>query len=394
MKMKRNLSFILICSVATLVVSCSKQEYYNVPVDANGKAIITSVSTGSNTGITSLDGSVTVNTTLPNAKAGDVMIAEIVKSQIPPGGGTAQSLPLASTKKSVTVGSDLTTSVTYTRAETALNPGEAIVVTFSGATDSYTTPQITMTPAASIGTLQYQGKTTSLVRTAGTATLKVSVAPKGGTYTGNIVVSYRDNGTGAYTVLGTFPGSTTDIPVNPDTWASGVNSREYKVDVAQGGYTESLTTVVNAQDPFFFLKKTGTLSLTTSSQGGFLLTTGASATATATTAQIVVSGGSLSVKAGPGTTDSGRSIDFVATTAAKYDANSSSTAKADYAAGTKLAVADPTSGTGIYLFRMVLGPNPEDVYYGYLKFTSVTPGSSVSFEYRIGDRYEHLLVIK
>lgn len=393
--MKRNLSFILICSVATLVVSCSKQEYYDVPVDANGRAIITTVSSGTNTGITSLDGSLTVTTTLPNAKAGDVMIAEIVKSQIPPGGGAAQNLPLAGTKKSVTVAADKTTSVTYTKAETGLAIGQAIVVTFSGATDSYTSPQITMTSATSIGSLQYQGKSTPAVRGAGTATLKVTVAPKSGAYTGDIVVSTKDDPAAAYVVANTYTGATADIPVDASTFpVSG--TRYYQVQTTLNGVTETVTTQVTAQDPFFFLKKTtGILSLTNASQGGFLLTTGASATSSAATAQITVSGGSLAVKAGPATSGSAtKSIDFVASTVAAYDANNAAAAKAAYAAGTKLATADPGVGTGVYIFRMQIGTAPDNVYYGYIKFNTVTPGTSVAFEYRIGDIYPHLLVIK
>ncbi|HCN83609.1 MAG TPA: hypothetical protein DIT07_08305 [Sphingobacteriaceae bacterium] len=398
-EMKRNLSFILICSLALLVVSCSKQEYYNVPLDANGHAIITQIATGSTPGITTLDASLTVTTKLPNAKAGDVMVAEIVKSQIPTGGGAAQNLPLAGTKKSVTVAADLTTSVTYTRAETALNPGQTIVVTFSGATDSFTTPQIPLTAATSVLPvgLNYQGKATAPIRGAGgagLAVLPIQVKPAGNTYTGTIVVSTTDDPAVAYANPVTYTGATANVPVDADTFPTA-GTRYYQIVTTQGGITETIFTKLTAQDSFFFLKKTtGILSLTTAAQGGFLLTTGASVAATAATAQLTVSAGSLVIKAGPATTGTGASIGFVASTSAAYDANNAIAARAAYAAGTPTATADPASGTGIFLYRMQLSAAASDVYYGYIKVTTIVPGVSVAFEYRIGDLYPHLLVIK
>ena len=121
MKTRKILILALICSAA-LIMSCSKQPYYDIPKDANGNAVITQVSKSTTVGITALDDRFTVTSTLPNAKAGDVMTSELVKLQIPSWGGTAtQNLPLANTKKQVTVGSDLKSSVTYTRTEAQMN---------------------------------------------------------------------------------------------------------------------------------------------------------------------------------------------------------------------------------------------------------------------------------
>ncbi len=67
------------------------------------------------------------------------MKATVLKQQVPswdPGGAT-QLLPLAGSEKSITVGNDLKTTVTYSLAEAGLvNVDDAITVVFSGATDS------------------------------------------------------------------------------------------------------------------------------------------------------------------------------------------------------------------------------------------------------------------
>src|SRR5665647_1596098 len=103
--MKNKISLILICLLA-LIVSCSKQPYYNIPTNANGTVILTGIATATSVGISTLDDNFTVNATLPNAKAGDIMTVELLKPQIPSGGSSTQLLPLAGTQKQVTVGND------------------------------------------------------------------------------------------------------------------------------------------------------------------------------------------------------------------------------------------------------------------------------------------------
>lgn len=66
------------------------------------------------------------------------MTAQVLKRQIPSWNpeGAMQLLPYGS-PKSITVGADLKTSVTFTKAEAGLaKAGDAITVTFAGATDS------------------------------------------------------------------------------------------------------------------------------------------------------------------------------------------------------------------------------------------------------------------
>ncbi len=137
MKTKIIISFSIIISMA-LIMSCTDQPYYDIPYDENGNVIITDISVVTSTGVTTADDSFTINGYFPNAKSGDVMTAQVLKRQAPSWDpqGALQLLPYG-TPKSITVGSDLKTSVTFTRTEAGLiNVGDAITVTFAGVTDS------------------------------------------------------------------------------------------------------------------------------------------------------------------------------------------------------------------------------------------------------------------
>ena len=138
MKTKNILSISLIISFI-LMMACTPQPYFDIPLDDNGDVIFSGISEVTSDGVTVADNDFTVNAYFPNAKSGDVMEAELLKRQEPSWdpGGELQLLPLAGTIKSITVGSDLKTSVTYTKAEAGLvNVGDAVTVVFSGATDS------------------------------------------------------------------------------------------------------------------------------------------------------------------------------------------------------------------------------------------------------------------
>jgi len=120
-------------------MGCTDQPYFDIPLDANGDVIITGISEVTSTGVTVTDAGFTVDAYFPNAKSGDTMEAELLQRQEPSWdpGGELQLLPLVGTMKSITVGADLKTSVTYTKAEANLvNAGDAVTVVFSGATDS------------------------------------------------------------------------------------------------------------------------------------------------------------------------------------------------------------------------------------------------------------------
>ena len=138
MKTKIIISLSLIFAMA-LVMSCTDQPYFDIPYDENGNIYITEISEVTSDGVTTADESFTVNCYFPNAKSGDVMKAEVLKRQVPSWDprGAEQLLPLEGTAKSITVGGDLKTSVTYTRTEAQLiNVGDAVTIAFSGETDS------------------------------------------------------------------------------------------------------------------------------------------------------------------------------------------------------------------------------------------------------------------
>jgi hypothetical protein len=147
MKTKNILSISLILSFI-LMMGCTDQPYFDIPLDANGNVIISDISEVTSTGVTVADTDFTVDAYFPNAKSGDAMEAEVLKRQEPSWdiGGEFQLLPVQGTIKSVTVDSELKTSVTYTKAEAGLvNVGDAVTVVFSGATDSGII-QITLEP--------------------------------------------------------------------------------------------------------------------------------------------------------------------------------------------------------------------------------------------------------
>lgn len=391
--MKINLSLTLICSLS-LIAGCTKQEYYNIPVDANGHAVITQVATATSSGISTLDNQFTVNATFPNAKAGDVMKVELLKLQVPPQASAAQLLPLAGTLKEITLGSDLKASVTFTRSEAKMNvPGNTVTVTFAGKTDAAKLT-VNMVQATSVGSLQFGGKEVNLIRSAGTAFLDVKVQPKLGAYAGTVTVRRKNGANEPWVNVGNFAASAS-IPVTGNDFAADKDTMYYSFTAKQGIYTDEITTKIIANDPYFFLKKTaGVLSLLASARGGWNLITGSSVTAGATTATLSVSGGSLMIKGGTAWAVNGKSISFVPSTLSMYDKNNSQAAMMAYAAGTPVATVDPANGTGIFIFKIINGSGPSDVFYGMIKIVKIVPGVSLDFEYRIGNIYPHLSVIK
>jgi hypothetical protein len=137
MKAKIIITLSLIAAIA-IMIGCTGQPYYDIPYDENGNVYITQISKVTADPVTTAMTSFTINCYFPNAKSGDVMKAQVLKRQVPSWDpqGALQLLPYGS-PKSITVGSDLKTSVTFTRAEAGLvNVGDAITVTFAGATDS------------------------------------------------------------------------------------------------------------------------------------------------------------------------------------------------------------------------------------------------------------------
>lgn len=377
-----------------LFFSCGEEDY-SIPRDENGDIIFTDVSTTTTTGISTLDDSFTVTAVLPNAKSGDVMTIECLQLQTPSTGGSDQLLPMNGTQKTVTVGSDLTASVSYTRDEANLvNVDDYVTVTFSGKTD-YAVQKVEMISATATTKPQVSGIEVSVARNDEVAYFNVTVDPKSGTYTGTLTAKRKNGVNDSYVNVSGSPFSGDQpfmVPISGADFAAGKDTMYYSFIAQKDGFTDEITTSVIVVDPYFFLKKTATLTLGGAGAGRDLLTNAAVAE-TDSKAMIALSD-ALSLQGGYAWLLAGNTIEFVSSTEAMYSANKSNDAIAAFEAGAKTAVADPVAGGGVYVFKAVTGTDPEDVYYGIIKVTSVVPNVSVTFEYRIGNRYAHLTVIK
>ncbi|MBK5194881.1 MAG: hypothetical protein JJE08_02445 [Proteiniphilum sp.] len=92
--------------------------------------------------------------------------------------------------------------------------------------------------------------------------------------------------------------------------------------------------------------------------------------------------------------DAGNTIEFVSSTIGMYALNNSNDAIAAFNSGTPVNSIDPIQGEGVFIFKAITGTAPEDIYYGMIMVKDVSPNVSVSFEYRIGNMYAHLQIIK
>ncbi|GEO10265.1 hypothetical protein SAE01_27610 [Segetibacter aerophilus] len=373
------------------MASCSKQPYWDVPNVVNGVTTITGISTATSPGISTLDNSFTVNVTLPNAKPGDVMIVELLKQQTPSGSTSSQLLPLAGTQQNITVASNLTASVTYTKAQAQMvNAGDNVFVSWAGKTESASLV-VTLSPATSINGPSYNGSSVKVIRGAGTANLDIIVAPKSGAFTGNVVVQRKNGMNAPWINVGSFA-AVSQVPISGDDFAIGKDTMYYNFVATSGSNTDNVTVVVVDNDPYFFLKKSGTMAIG-STDGLNVLVNGA-LSATNANAILAVDPGTLMLHGGANWAVGGKSISFVPSTLANYATNSPTSAIAAYMAGIPTATANPSSGEGVYVFKIVNGPNPTNVFYGILKIISIVPNVSVSYEYRIGNTYAQLSSIK
>ena len=388
--------FISIFCVVVLFISCTKQDYFEIPKDANGQAILTGISSTTTTGISALDAAFTVTATLPNAKSGDVMNIELLQLQLPSTGGTTkQLLPMTGTAKTATVGADLKATVTYTRAEAMLTKAsDYVTVIFNGKTD-YAKQRVDMVPAITATKPMVAGKEVDVARTSEVAYFNVNVMPKAAAFSGNLVAKRKNGTAGSWVTISGSPFTGTQpfmVPITGDDFAAGKDTMFYSFSATSGTYADEVLSTVIVRDPYFYLKKAATLTLGGSSAGRNLLINAAVAE-NAVTANIAVTG-SLILKGGSAWLAAGNKIEFVPTTLAMYDANNLTNTIAAFTAGTKATTADPISGAGVYIYKMVNGPAASDVYYGLIKMTDVVPGVSVAFEYRIGNMYAHLSVIQ
>ena len=386
---------ISILYVLLMIVSCTEQPYYEIPTDENGDVLLTGVSSTTTTGISTLDGEFSVTAQFATANSGDVMKVELLKLQTPPGGGaTNQLLPLDGTQKEVTVDSDLKATVTYTREEAQMTQeGDYVTVVFSGKTD-YAKQRVDMEFAASTTKPKVGEIAVDVARTPETAYFEVSVDPKASDYAGTLVAKRKSGTGGTWVDVAGSPFSGTQpfmVPISGDDFAADQDTMFYSFVSSVGGYSDEISTTIIVRDPYLYLKRSATLEMGGASAGRNLLVN--AAVAEDDPMAMVAISGSLLIQGGSGYITSGKMIEFVPGTATLYDVNNATNIKETYNNGTPTTSADPVAGE-YFIFKAVVGTNPEDVFYGMIKLKSVTPGSSVSFEYKIGDQYAHLLVIE
>ncbi|MDB5276805.1 MAG: hypothetical protein JWR61_1760 [Ferruginibacter sp.] len=392
--MKNNITCILIAAIV-LLQSCSKQDYFDVPKDSSGNVIITTVASTTSAGISTLDDNFTINAVLPNAKAGDEMTVELLKQQVPagaPAGSATQLLPIAGTQKKVTVAADFTASVQFTRSEaTMTKAGDVVTVTFAGKTES-AMRVITMVKATTVSGTKYNNKVVPIIRSAGTAYFEVKVAPKLAAYAGTVLVKNKNGINDPWQTVGSFPG-TSQVPISGDDFAIGKDTMYYAFISQVGSYSDTVTQTILNSNPYFQFKKTGKMTLGGASAGVNMFVNGAVAASNAM-AMMAIDDSSLTIHGGSAWAVGGKGISFVKSTLAVYNENNSDKIMTAFMAGTPTATADPTSGEGVYIFKIVNGPNATDIFYGILKVVSIVPGSSINYEYRIGNLYAQLAVLQ
>jgi hypothetical protein len=380
---------IYLLSALTVIVGCTEEgDHYPVPRDANGNVILTDISSATTTGISTLDAEFSVTGYLPNAKSGDELTVECLQLQTP-SGGSEQLLPLAGTQKKVTVGGDLKATVSYSRSEAKLNNvGDYVTVTFAGKTD-YAVKRVTVEPAISTTKPKVGGKDgteITIARNDETAYFYVTVEPKSGAYTGTLAAQRSSDETNWSNVPVSKEGAIFLVPVAGTDFPADREKLFYRFTAEKDGYTDVITTEATVQDPYFFFKRTATVNV----KAGFNPITGSNVAETAGNA-ILVATETLTLQGGQAWLAAGGKIEFVPSTSALYTLNNSNDAIAAFEAGTKTTVAEPVAGEGIYIFKAVTGTNASQTYYGMIKIINVVPNASVTFEYRIGNLYSHLI---
>ena len=384
--MKNKIGLTLV-TIAALLQSCSKQEYVNIPRNADGSAYITTVASTTNTGMTTLDNGFSVTATLPNAKAGDEMVAELLAQQLPVGGSATQLLPIAGTQKKLIVGSDLKVTVSYTREQALFkNVNDQVTVTFAGKTESAFTT-ISMGLATSVKGPLYDGKAVNIRRNSGAAYFEVAVAPKAAAYTGNVTVLKRNGIALAWTPTDYAYG--TKIPISGDDYAVGKDTMYYAFVSKVGSFSDTVRMTVFANAPLYQLTKSGTMVLGATT-GGVNVMSNSTVSATDTLAILAVNAASLQIKAGSALRAS-TTISFVPSTSALYAAGNAADIQAAFDAGTASTMIDPIAGVPVHIFKIV---DASGTYYGILSITSVVPGTSVAYAYKIGSTYAQLAILK
>jgi hypothetical protein len=292
----------------------------------------------------------------------------------------------------VIVAHDFTASVNFTRSEaTMTKAGDVVTATFAGKTES-AMRVITMVKATTVSGTKYNSKVVPIIRSAGTAYFDVNVAPKLAAYAGTVLVKKKNGINDAWQTAGSFPG-TSQVPISGDDFAVGKDTMYYAFISQAGSFSDTVTQTILNSNPYFQFKKTGKMSLDGTSAGVNMLVNGAVAASDAM-AMMAVTDSSLTIHGGSAWAVGGKGISFVKSTLAVYNENNSDKIMTAFMAGTPTATADPTSGEGVYIFKIVNGPNATDIFYGIVKVVSIVPGSAINYEYRIGNLYAQLAVLQ
>jgi hypothetical protein len=390
MKKKMKKILLLFC-ISSFLISCQKDDL-DIPRDEKGNAVLTDVSSATTTGISTLDNAFTVTTFLPNAKAGDQIKVECLQLQYFPEGGNDQLLPLNGTQKTVNVGNDFKATVSYSREEVNLNKaGDFVTVTFAGKTDA-AIQRIEMVTATKVSKPKVGNRDVDIMRTDETAYFHVTVEPKSEEYSGELIAKRKNGRNEEWEDVEGSPFSGEQpflVPIKGTDFEIGKDTMYYSFSASQNSYTDEIVTSVIVRDPYFFLKKSNTLTL----GSGINLLVNEKVAKNDENAMLALSD-DLMLKGGSTWLSKGNSIQFVPATALMYSINNSNDAIAAFEEGSPTETANPAAAEGVYIFKAVTGPNPEDIYYGMISITDVKPGSSVTFEYRIGNLYAQLTKIK
>ena len=388
----KNIILLAFISLLAFIVSCSKVPIYDIPT-VDGKIIIYEYTNSTNTGITTLDPSITFNVTFKTAKAGDAMGYELLAQQTPPVGSVKQWLPLAGSQGSFTMPADLKYSITFTRAQTGLTvAADNRKLSVWGPMDSHL-KQFALIAATTVTAPQSGGKDVTVTQTPDTAYFNVKVALKSGPYTGTVIAKRKNGKNDAWVDAGASPFTApAAVPVSGNDFAPGKDTMYYEFTTAQNGYTDVINKTIVVSVPFFYKKRPVSLILG-SAKAGVNLLNNASVAADSSDASLAIDAGVLILHGGSAWAVGGKSIEFVQSSLVTYALNNVNVAIAEYEAGTPAATADPALGQGVYIFKMINGTGPNDVFYGMIRVLTLTPGVSVGIEYRIGDRYAHLAVL-
>ncbi|GAI79458.1 unnamed protein product, partial [marine sediment metagenome] len=228
--------------------------------------------------------------------------------------------------------------------------------------------------------------------------------PKEVAYSGNLVAK-RKNGVNEAMVDVTGSPFSGDqpflVPISGDDFAVDMDTMYYSFTATSGSYTDEITRKIIVRDPYFYLKKSATLTANSTTDGmDLLINANVADDAVPADPSVIVSVSGASELQG-GSAWLAESVDniieFVPSTVDLYKVNKSDDAiaafEAGVLAGNETITAGPLDGEGVFIFKAVNGTDPGDTYYGMLKF-GPSSTSSVTFEYRIGNMYAHLTVIQ